>query len=66
VPGRHITDEQAKLYMKLRPTRTRENAVAKAGFSSSTGARLDADPRLPSCKQQPRGRRRPDPLEPYW
>jgi hypothetical protein len=52
--------------MKLRPTHTRETAAAKAGFSSSTGLRLDADPRLPSCKQQPRGRRRPDPLEPYF
>ena len=66
VPGRHITDQQAKLYMKLRPTHSRETAAAKAGFSTSTGARLDADPRLPSCKRQPRGRRRPDPLEPYF
>jgi hypothetical protein len=52
--------------MKLRPTHTRETAAAKAGFSTSTGARLDADPRLPSSKRQPRGRRRPDPLEPYF
>src|SRR5215469_5990367 len=66
VPGRHITDQQAKLYMKLRPTHSRETAAAKAGFSTSTGTRLDADPRLPSCKRQPRGRRRPDPLEPYF
>jgi hypothetical protein len=66
VPGPHITDQQAKLYMKLRPTHCRETAAAKAGFSTSTGARLDGDPRLPSCKRQPRGRRRPDPLEPYF
>ena len=48
VPGTHITDQQARLYMKLRRTHTRQIAAAKAGFSPSTGARLDADPRLPS------------------
>jgi len=66
VPGTHITDQQARLYMNLRRTHTRQTAAAKAGFSISTGARLDGDPRLPSQKQAPRGRRRPDPLEPYW
>jgi hypothetical protein len=66
VPGTHITDQQAKLYMTLRGTHSRQTAAAKAGFSTSTGARLDADPRMPSRKRQPRGRRRPDPLEPYW
>lgn len=64
--GRHITDQQATLYMKFRRTHTRQTAAAKAGFSTSTGARLDADPRLPSQKRTPRGRRRPDPLGPYW
>ncbi len=52
--------------MNLRRTHTRELASAKAGFGTTTGARLDGDPRMPSQKQQPRGRRRPDPLEPYW
>jgi len=66
VPGKHITDQQAKLYMNHRRTHTREAAAAKAGFSTSTGARLDADPRLPTQKRAPRGRRRPDPLVKYW
>ena len=66
VPGKHITDQQAKLYMNLHRTHTREAAAAKAGFSTSTGARLDTDPRLPSQKRSPRGRRRPDPLVEYW
>jgi hypothetical protein len=66
VPGTHITDQQAKLYMNLRRTHSRQTAAAKAGFSTSTGARIDVDPRLPSQKQTPRGRRRPDPLAPYW
>ena len=66
VPGTHITDQQAKLYMTHRRTHTRQTAAAKAGFSTGTGARLDADPRTPSQKRQPRGRRRPDPLQSYW
>src|SRR6478609_5839892 len=66
VPGKHITDQQAKLYMNQRRTHTREAAAAKAGFSTSTGARLDTDPRLPCQKRAPRGRRRPDPLAEYW
>ena len=41
-------------------------AAAKAGFSSSTGRRLDNDPRLPSEKKKPRGRRRADPLADAW
>jgi hypothetical protein len=66
VPGKHITDQQARLYMNLRRTHTRQTAAAKAGFSASTGARLDADPRMPWQRRQQRGRRRPDPLEPFW
>jgi hypothetical protein len=66
VSGRHITDQQVKLYMKFRQTHTQQAAAAKAGFSTHTGARLGADPRLPSEKLAPRGRRRPDPLAPFW
>ena len=41
---------------------TTEVAAAKAGFSRATGYRINQDPRLPSQKKAPRGRRRPDPL----
>lgn len=41
-------------------------AAAKAGFSTATGYRIEADPRLPSQKKVPRGRRRPDPLVDIW
>ena len=41
-------------------------AAAKAGFSTATAYRIDADPRLPSQKQKPRERRRPDPLAAIW
>jgi len=61
-----VPDQQAKLYMNHRRTHTREAAAVKAGFSTSTGARLDTDPRLPSQRGSPRGRRRPDPLAAYW
>ena len=47
VPGTHITDQQARLYMDLRRSHSRQIAAAKAGFSTSTGARLDADPGCP-------------------
>ena len=41
-------------------------AAAKAGFSTATGYRIEEDPRLPSQKKTPRGRRRPDPLAEVW
>jgi len=66
LPGLHINDHQMRLYMSYRQTISPEAAAAKAGFSTATAYRIDADPRLPSQKQEPRGRRRPDPLAPYW
>ncbi|HKA58547.1 MAG TPA: IS21 family transposase [Gemmatimonadales bacterium] len=55
-----------RLYMSYRQTLSAEAAAAKVGFSTATAYRLEADPRLPSQKRAPRGRRRPDPLAPYW
>ena len=52
--------------MDYRRTLSPEAAAAKAGFSTASAYRIEADPRLPSVKTEPRGRRRPDPLEPYW
>ena len=52
--------------MHHRKTQTRQLAAARAGIGVSTGARLDADPRLPSQRQTPRSRRRPDPLAAIW
>ncbi|WP_085985156.1 IS21 family transposase [Microvirga lotononidis] len=66
MPGRHITDCQMRLYMKFRQTNTAPIAAAKAGFSPSTASRIDKDPRLPSHRKAPRGRRRPDPLAGVW
>ncbi len=48
--------------MKLRLSEAPLVAAAKAGFSVATAYRIEQDPRLPSQKKVPRGRRRPDPL----
>ena len=52
--------------MKSRQTNSPTVAAAKAGFSRATGYRIAADPRLPSQKKKPRGRRRPDPIAHLW
>ena len=52
--------------MSFRRTETPSVAAAKAGFSSATAYRIEQDPRLPSQKKAPRGRRRRDPLAAVW
>ena len=66
LPGLHITDHQMRLYMSSRQTHAAAVSAAKAGFSTATGYRIEDDPRLPSRKKAPRGRRRPDPLGDVW
>jgi len=55
-----------RLFVRFRHTDTPAAAAAKAGFSTATAYRIEADPRLPSQKKKPRGRRRPDPLAGVW
>jgi hypothetical protein len=62
VPGRHVTDHQMRLYMKFRQIHSTSVAAAKASISVATAYRIEKDPRLPSQKREPRGRRRADPL----
>jgi hypothetical protein len=52
--------------MRSRHTDTPAIAAAKAGFSTATAYRIEADPKLPSQKKAPRGRRRRDPLARVW
>jgi hypothetical protein len=66
LPGRHITDCQTRLYMKSRQSNGPVIAAAKAGVSTATAYRIEADPWLPSQKKKPRGRRRPDALAGMW
>src|SRR5580693_1833444 len=55
-----------RLYMIYRHSKDATLAAAKSGFSRATGYRIEDDPRLPSQKKAPRGRRRPDPLADVW
>ena len=52
--------------MKSRQSHASAIAAAKAGFSTASAYRIEVDPRLPSQKKTPRGRRRPDPLAAVW
>ena len=51
LPGLHITDHQMRLYMSSKQSNDTAVAAAKAGFSTATGYRIEADPRLPSQKK---------------
>ena len=62
LPGLHITDHQMRLYMTYRLTLSAEAAAAKAGFSTASAYGSRPIRGLPSQKQEPRGRRRSDPL----
>ena len=67
LPGRHITDRQARLFMDLRTTHTQKLAAAKAGISVASARRIEADPRPPSTRKPLRTwRTRGDPLALVW
>jgi len=66
MPGRHINDHQMRLFMKYRLTESIPTAAARAGISVATAYRMAEDPRLPSQKKEPRGRRRADPLAEFF
>src|SRR5260370_22112070 len=55
-----------RLYMTCRQTETASVGAAKAGCSAAAAYRIEPDPRLPSQKRSPRGRRRQDPLAAVW
>ena len=52
--------------MSLRITLNTTIAASKSGFGRTSGYRIEDDPRLPSQKKAPRGRRRADPLVTLW
>ena len=67
MPGRHVNDQQVRLYMTTRIIRPQATAAAMAGISVATGRRLERDPRPPSSRKEARDyRTRPDPLEGLW
>ncbi|QDM25245.1 IS21 family transposase [Tardiphaga sp. vice304] len=64
--GRHVTDQQMRLFMSLRRNHSPAVAAAKAGFSTSAAYRYEKDPRLPTQKKARRARRRADPFIDVW
>ena len=67
MPGRHINDQQVRLYMTARLTRPQTTAAAMAGISVATGRRIERAPRPPSAHKKARHyRTRIDPLEGLW
>jgi transposase InsO family protein len=66
LPGRHVTDQQMRFYMKFRQTDAPPVAAAKASISPATAYRFEQDRRLPSHKARVRDRRRPDPLADFF
>lgn len=66
MPGKSVTDQQARSYMQDRHRYSQRAAAARAGFSERSGRRLEADPRLPSQRRPAHGRTVPDPLEAVW
>src|SRR5690242_14083966 len=62
-PHHRLPDEAVH---EFPPSRDAECCRGKAGFSTATAYRIEQDPRLPSQKKAPRGRRRRDPLATVW
>lgn len=51
MPGKSVTDQQARLYMTDRLHHPQRVAAARAGLSERTARRIEADPRLPSQRK---------------
>lgn len=66
MPGKPVTDQQARVYMTDRLHHSQRIAAARAGVSERTARRIEADPRPPSQRKPDRGRTVPDPLEAVW
>ncbi len=67
MPGRHVTDQQVRLYMDERRTTPQTIAAARAGISVATARRIERDPRPPLERREPRHwRTREDPLALVW
>lgn len=69
MPGAYLTDQQIRLYMKLRPQGVSQQcASAKAGFSERSGRRIDHQEHRHFNSPHPsrHWRTRTDPLETVW
>jgi len=52
MPGKHITEQQLRLYMKERQNHTQKVAAAKSGFSEKTAKRIDQNERSEPIKKR--------------
>jgi hypothetical protein len=67
LPGRPITVQQKRLFMRFRAEgNAPQQAAAKSGFSTATAYRIEEDPCSAFAPKAPRGRRRFDPLDAVW
>lgn len=67
MPGKHITKQQVRLYMRHRTGRdTQTVASAKAGISERTGRRIEVGEVGPGEVEQRRWRTRKDPFVEVW
>lgn len=68
MPGRPITVQQKRMFMRFRAAgNTPQLAAAKAGLSIATAYRLEQElDQPPTAPKPPRASRRPDPLEAVW
>ena len=63
--GKHLTDQQVRLYMTHRTNQSQNVAAAKAGFSERSARRIEQHDFQPS-KGTRKGRTRADPLSLVW
>ena len=67
MPGFHITDRQVRRYMASRKAgHTQAASAARAGFSESTGRRVEKASVLPSQRPPRQYRTRADPFHEVW
>jgi hypothetical protein len=66
VPGTRITDQQVRLYMSIRKSKSQELAAAKAGISERSARRIESAPALPSQSPRRYWSSRPDPFVEVW
>jgi hypothetical protein len=64
--GTQSTDNIARRCHEVPSESWSGHRCGEGGFSTATAYRIESDPRLPSQKKKPRGRRRPDPLAGVW
>ena len=66
MPGTRITDQQVRLYMKIRKSKSQALAAAKAGISERSARGIESAVELPSQKPRRYWRSRADPFAQVW